>query len=263
MLTSLPSSLRNEVEISAVVPCRNGAEIIADTVQTLDTALQGVTAQIIVIENGSTDDSREVLLNLSATWRGASDLLVLNSTSGLGYAYAAGVLVSTGQIVYLTADDLPFGTDDLISGAPIAGSNIIVIGSKGHPESRIERFWVRSLMTRLFRWLRTLILGTRVADSQGTFILNGNWAREFASGSRETGFLWTTELVYLAEQNGLRIQEIPVTFVPTKRSGPTRIRFMDVYDMFWGLLRIRWNKSENPVAMSQSSLVTYAKGHEA
>ena len=65
----------------------------------------------------------------------------------------------------------------------------------------------------MFRWLREALLHSTVADSQGTIWVDGDWARAFAAVSRESGLMWTVELVLAAEQQGLDVYEVPVSLV--------------------------------------------------
>jgi hypothetical protein len=64
-----------------------------------------------------------------------------------------------------------------------------------------------------FRLLRRILLGDTVGDTQGTFYVDGSWARAFAAHSHESGLLWTTELVAAARAKNLSVREVPVTLI--------------------------------------------------
>jgi hypothetical protein len=79
----------------------------------------------------------------------------------------------------------------------------------------------------VFRWLRRALLHSAVGDSQGTIWVEGEWARSFALVSRETGLMWTVELVLAAEQQGIDVWEVPVRLSEAHDSKPSRFRLRD------------------------------------
>ena len=139
-----------------VVPAYNSALAIEGTLSALASRLDGRDAEVIVVENGSTDGT------------GA----VLRSAKGMGNAYRAGIAASRGARVVLTADDLPFGFDDLEAAEgvdPVV--HPVVVGSKGHRDSDADRALLRGVLSRGFWALRRVVPGMRTLDPQGTFVL--------------------------------------------------------------------------------------------
>jgi len=225
--------------VSAIIPTRNGGAYLAHTLDQLAELDLAGGLEIIVVENGSADSTWEQLQQLKARWNSKVLLKITQSKAGLGNAYLKGVKLSQGDLVYLTADDLPFGTEDLTTAIEWAKEAHIIIGSKAHKASKIDRGLLRGALSQSFRLTRAAILGSAVGDSQGTFIVMGSWIREFATRSHEEGFLWTTELVDSAEQGGLVIVEIPITFYPRESPTGSRVKISDVVNMLTGTFRIR------------------------
>ncbi|WP_194397799.1 glycosyltransferase [Microbacterium atlanticum] len=229
--------------VSAIVPTRNGEDVIVQTA----TALAGVLSaddEVIVVENGSSDSTQEVLEQLAMTWDSPSRLVVVHSAPGLGEALRAGVLASTGRRLLLTADDLPFGFTDLEGFRLLPDDVVVAIGSKAHPASDVTRSWRRTVQSRIFRFLREALLQSRVGDSQGTIWVDGVWARAFAHLSRETGLMWTTELVLAAEQQHLIVREVPVTLSEAHETGTSRFRFADAWQSVVGFTRLAVYKDD-------------------
>lgn len=231
-------------EISVVVPAHNSGELIETTIAELSERL-GERAEIIVIENGSTDDTFARCLHLAEQHRGRGiELRVLQSKKGMGNALRTGVLASHGASVLLTADDLPFGFDDLdhldrLMSALGTSIPVVLVGSKAHRDSKVERGALRGTLTWGFSVLVRAILGIRTRDPQGTLIVDGNLAREVAQHAVEPGYLFSTELIYIAERLGIRPTEVPVRLRPSHRDHQSRITLGDLAAMAIGLLRIR------------------------
>lgn len=245
----VPSSRPEAVELSVVIPAHNSARVIEATVDAFVEYLSGRTAEIIVVENGSTDSTADICARLEAGWtHPAVALHVLTSDKGMGNALRLGVEQSRGDRVLLTADDLPFGFDDLDADAQLAcktgAAPLVAIGSKAHPESAVERGVLRGVMTFGFTSLRRIVLGTRTRDPQGTFIVDGTLLRAVAPQLIEPGFLFTTELDYAVELAGVRPVELPVRLSESHRSEPSRVAFVDVVKMARGLLSLRGRRHE-------------------
>lgn len=239
--------MRSEVtpELSVVVPAHNSGDVIDRTIAELSERLAGAQAEVIVVENGSTDDTLARCLRLAEQW-GCSGvtLSVLQSDKGMGNALRTGVLASHGASVLLTADDLPFGFDDLdqldrLTSAPGTPIPPVLVGSKAHPDSVVERGALRGILTWGFSVLIHAILGVRTRDPQGTLIVDGNLAREVARHAVEPGYLFSTELIYIAERVGIRPTEVPVRLRASHRDHASRLKASDMAAMAIGLLRMR------------------------
>jgi dolichyl-phosphate beta-glucosyltransferase len=225
--------------VSYVVPAHNSADVIADTVEALGKRFAELPAEIIVVENGSSDSTRQVLAELVVKWPAdAPSLRVLTCERGLGHALRTGIVASTGRSVVLGSDDLAFGFDEVDAvermGFP---RDEVIIGSKAHPDSVVTRAFLRTALTGALRLLRRVVLNIHTGDTQGTYVMNGDWARGIAPALGEGGFLLSTEVAYAAHLGGLRVVEVPVRL--RESNHPTRIRIADVANMFIGLLALR------------------------
>lgn len=232
-----------ETALSVVVPTRNGEDVIGGTLDVLGAHL-GPDAEIIVVENGSTDDTAAVLERIAAGWTSAARLVITHSAPGLGNAYRTGVLATRGRRILLSADDLPFGFSDLDVFRRMDPEVVVAIGSKAHPASSVARSRRRSTQSAIFRLLREGLLYSAVGDSQGTVWVDGPWARMFATLSRETGLMWTVELVLAAEQQGIDVWEVPVVLAAEHEQVTSRFRLKDAVNGVGGLLHLAQQKDD-------------------
>ncbi|WP_442575061.1 glycosyltransferase [Microbacterium sp. F51-2R] len=239
----LRRSQDSRVRLSVVVPTRNGADVLDETLATLGDELSA-NDEIIVVENGSTDGTTELLGRIRESWAHAPNLIVTHSEPGLGEALRTGVLTSHGRRMLLTADDLPFGFTDLEEFRKLPDDVAVAVGSKAHPDSQVARSRRRTVQSRIFRFLREALLQSQVGDSQGTLWVDGDWGREFAHLSRESGLMWTTELVLAAEQQGIVVREVPVALSQTHEKGSSRFRLKDAWQSFVGFTRLAVYKDD-------------------
>lgn len=242
----IESTERNKLSqesISVVIPCRNGSNVIEQTILTFSSNLSAKD-EIIVVENGSTDNTRDLLDSLSKSWNHACRLEVLQSAPGMGNALRTGVIASKSSRILLTADDLPFGMTDFVQFNKLTDSTVIAIGSKVHRDSMVSRTGSRELQSRIFRWLRTGFLQSKVGDSQGTIWVDGSWARTFAILSHETGLMWSTEMVLAAEQQGIDVIEVPVELAGNHSQVKSRFDVIDAIKALKSFVKLSLLKDE-------------------
>ncbi|WP_420880711.1 glycosyltransferase [Rhodococcus sp. (in: high G+C Gram-positive bacteria)] len=231
-------------DLSVVIPAHNSGAVLEATVRRFAEHFASSSVEIIVVENGSTDDTAAICAALAADWDTDGVAFVpMTSDKGMGNALRAGALASRGARVLLTADDLPFGFDDVVGADRVEQETgqrpAVVIGSKAHPDSVVDRGLARAVMTRGFALLRRTILGTRTGDPQGTFVVDGDLLRALAPHLTESGFLFTTELDYAVESAGIRPVEVPIRLSDDHRAHASRISVGDVVQMAKGLLSLR------------------------
>lgn len=227
--------------VSYVVAVHNEERVLESTVGRITARLKEFPgSEVLLVENGSTDSSAALVRRLAAA---LSDdqvgVKAAESERGFGHALRRGMELSTGDLVVLTAADLPFGFSDLDNALASFGDQEVVFGSKTHPESSYTTSPTRRVLSWCFHLLRNELLDLGVGDTQGTALLPGEWARLVAPRLQSGDYLVTTEIAVRAERDGLRIREVPVVADDTCRR-PSSVRpLRDSMRMFHGLLRLR------------------------
>ena len=237
--------------LSIVVPAHNSGPRLRETLQQLVRELDRDDVEVIIVENGSSDDTWEIAEELApGSW--GFPVRIFRSEVGLGAAYLKGASEARGEVVLLTADDLPFGVSDIRSWESVGDPSALVIGSKAHPGSVVPRSKLRAVMSWGYRFLRRVILGMTVGDCQGTLFVNRTWLQRHIPLLREHGYLASTEIVHLAQVDRRRVVEVPVVLQAGHERGGTRIRIADVWDMAVGLVRLRRRRHMLRVALKES-----------
>ena len=228
-----------QLRITYVLPVHNQERVIESSVERLLSRLHEFPAsEVILVENGSTDASAELCARLAGS--SADDgvsVTVTQSETGLGNALRRGMAVATGDILVLSAADLPFGFTDLDALLALEPRPRLAIGSKAHRRSRTRISAVRRTMSEAFRLLRFAVLGLRVRDSQGTILIEAQLAREIAPHLRCGDFLISTEIVAWGVRLGATAVELPITY--TASSGSTVSPIRDSLRMARGLFSLR------------------------
>lgn len=232
--------------LSVVIPCYNEAGRIRSTLERIGAYLaeRAWDAEILVCDDGSTDDTQAVVTECAKRLRVPVRLLGHTPNRGKGYTVREGVLASEGDFVLFSDADLSTPIEELDVFMPLltSGHYDVVIGSRGLPESRLQlrqpRY--RELMGRTFNLLVQAIGLRGFKDTQCGFkLFRREVARRLFSMQTVPGFAFDVEIVLLAVLCGYRVKEQPVTWInsPVSRVSP----LWDSFRMLWELTRIRIN----------------------
>lgn len=219
---------------SIVVPVYNEAEFLPTALPKLvsEVASQGQPFEILLIENGSTDDSATVAKQAA----GDSPVRVISlARADYGAAMHHGFSEATGK--WVVNFDIDYFSADFLRVVQEMEAADIVIGSKRDPDSEDRRPVIRRLATRVFNLLLRTILGSRVSDTHGMKAFKNDLVVELNPLVESRADLFDTELVIRAERAEYEIREVPVVVeeLRTARSSLVKRIPRTVY----GLFRIR------------------------
>ena len=129
--------------LSVVIPCFNEAATILDLLERVRSA-PVASKQIIVVDDGSTDGTRELLQGLQA---GDLTVLLHERNRGKGAALATGFAAARGEICIVQDADLEYDPAEypLVIGPIVQGKADVVFGSRfqGAAPHRVVYFWHR------------------------------------------------------------------------------------------------------------------------
>jgi glycosyltransferase involved in cell wall biosynthesis len=230
-----------ELELSILMPCLNEARTLAACIKKAQLFLKehGVSGEVIVADNGSTDGSIEVAENLNAR-------VVRVPTRGYGAALAAGIEAAGGKYVIMGDSDesydfsalSPF-VEKLREGYDLVMGNRFRGGIAPGAMPPMHRYFGNPLLTAVGR------LFFACKDS-GDFYCGLRGFRKKAIQGLELqsrGMEFALEIIIKAEMHGLRITEVPTTLSPDGRDrAPHLRRYRDGWRSlrFYLLMSPRW-----------------------
>lgn len=151
------------MDISVILPVYNEHQNIQLVIDELAEVLVplGQQFEIIAVDDGSTDGSREILENLTKQ-RSYLKTIFFRKNSGQTAAFDAGFSAASGEVIVTMDSDLQNDSHDIPK--MIAKLNEGYDFVTGWRKERQDGFWLRRIPSKIANWLIRKITGTRVHD---------------------------------------------------------------------------------------------------
>jgi dolichyl-phosphate beta-glucosyltransferase len=205
--------------LSVVIPAYNERERLTRFAPGIVEFLQskGQAFEIIVVNDGSADDTAAVARELSKTFP-MLRLIDLNPNRGKGGAVKAGMLEAQGNYVLFTDADqsTPITEVCKLLDAMEHGGYDVAIGSRSMPGARVElpQVWYRALAGKLFGIGTRFFCISGIHDTQCGFkAMKHDVAQKVFPQVTSNSAIFDIEMQVVATREGYRIAEIPVKWV--------------------------------------------------
>jgi glycosyltransferase involved in cell wall biosynthesis len=237
------------LEISVVLPAHNEAELLERSVREVTEGLRSRNRrfEVIVVENGSTDDTVGIARRLSGEFPEVRALTLCEAD--YGRALRAGLLAATGGVVVnFDVDwcDLGF-LDRAVPLVEQPGGPAVVVGSKRTSGSDDTRVFARRMVTTVFFIALRVGFGLRVSDTHGVKAMRRSLLSPLAEQCRFGQDLFDTELILRAERAGLGSAEISVEVVELRPARSSILRRVPRTVIGLGRLRVAfWEETLRP-----------------
>ena len=210
--------------VSIIIPVYNEEELIEKNTERLLEYLGRLTEkhEIILCDNGSTDDTKLLGSLLEARYPGRVKFLSLPKKGVVGLAFRQGVKAAKYQNIISMDMDLSVNLTFIQACMKLLKTNSIVVGSKQVGSQYRPLF--RIIASSVYIFLVRLLLGLSFTDySMGA----KGFRKEDILGyidKIDKGSAYVIELVYWLKKSGKRITEIPVVCFDRRKS---KFNFLD------------------------------------
>jgi len=249
--------LNADLKVDVIIPVLNEAHVLDKSVRTVRQFLrENLPCQwrVVVVDNGSTDETDKVALKLKEEFSDVGFLQL--DLRGRGRALRQAWIQSSADIVgYM---DVDLSTE--LAAVPRAVRALceegcdVAIGSRLMRESQTRRKFKREFISQAYNVLIKGVLWTRFSDAQCGFkFVTREIVERIVPQIKDQSWFFDTELLVLAEKQGYRIKDLPVIWIEDDDS---RVKIgQTAWDDIKGVFRLRrllWSRQFAQTAVTKS-----------
>jgi glycosyltransferase involved in cell wall biosynthesis len=225
------------MKLSVIIPVYNEVESIQVILKRVQA--QKIASEIIVVDDGSIDGTRDVLKGLDG--KKGIRIVLHEHNKGKGAAVRTGMAAAMGDILLIQDADLEYDPRDYATLlAPInEGIADVVYGSRFLGGShRVAMFW-HMVANRMLTFMTNILYNTILTDMETGYKV---FRREILDGMvlHANSFDFEPEFTAKILKRNFRIFEVPITFNPRDYAQGKKIKLHDAFAAVWTLIKYRF-----------------------
>jgi glycosyltransferase involved in cell wall biosynthesis len=224
------------MKITVVIPIYNEINTIEEILKRVEA--QGLAHELVLVDDGSKDGTREYLKNLENTEN--KKVVLHEKNKGKGAAVRTGFEHATGDVILIQDADLEYDPRDYPALLkPIQeGISDVVYGSRflGGPR-KTAMFW-HMVANKLLTFLTNILYDTILSDMETGYKV---FRREVIQNMplHAKRFEFEPEFTAKILKRGYKIYEVPIAFNPRDYDEGKKIGLKDAFEAVWALLKYR------------------------
>ncbi|NWF67875.1 MAG: glycosyltransferase family 2 protein [Chloroflexi bacterium] len=228
-----------KLTLTVVIPCYNEVHTIAQVLHRVQSV--GLANEIIVVDDGSTDGTRDVLASIEAEGSSQVRIIYHERNQGKGAALRTGFKAGKSQIFLIQDADLEYDPRDYpILLKPLEeGIAKVVYGSRflGGPRKAMN-FW--NMVANKILTLSTNILYNAILSDMETCykVFRSEVVKDMMLRAR--GFEFEPEFTAKVLKQGIRIYEVPISYNGREWNEGKKIKWHDAPKALWALVKYRF-----------------------
>ena len=226
-----------DMKLTVIIPVYNEVGNIEETLKRVKAAKKAT--EIIVVDDGSQDGTRDILKNLDGKEK--VRVVLHEKNQGKGAAVRTGMDAATGEILLIQDADLEYDPRDYeqLLRPLEEGIADVVYGSRflGGPR-RVTMYW-HMIANRLLTFMTNILYDTILSDMETGYKV---FRRKVVDGMklRSKRFDFEPEFTAKVLKRHYRIYEVPISFNPRDYSQGKKIKLKDAFEAVWTLLKYRF-----------------------
>ena len=227
------------MKLSILIPAYNEVDTIAEILRRVRAVDTGLEREIVVVEDGSTDGTREILQQEAA----AEDTTVIyhQTNQGKGAAIRTALQQATGDILLIQDADLEYDPreyPDLLKPI-LEDRSQVVYGSRFRGGPHKAMFFWHMVGNKFLTLLTNVLYNTILSDMETCYKV---FTRQVADKLRLRSPRWGFDPEITAQilKMGHRIYEVPISYTGREFHEGKKVSWRDGFVVLWILLKYRF-----------------------
>jgi glycosyltransferase involved in cell wall biosynthesis len=225
------------MKISVIIPAYNEIHTIREIIGRVQAT--GIPDEIVIVDDGSTDGTREILREYNGT--GPVKVVFHERNQGKGAAVVTGIQRASGEVLIIQDADLEYDPREYPNLLKPLDEDLadVVYGSRflGAPR-RTTMFW-HMVANKLLTLMTNILYNNILTDMEtGYKVFRRKVVKDITIHARRFDF--EPEFTAKILKRNVRIFEVPITFNPRDYHEGKKIKLTDAFAAIWTLIKYRF-----------------------
>lgn len=225
------------MNISVIIPVYNEQQTIVEIIRRVQAT--GLVNEIIIVDDGSTDGTREILGSLDG--QNGIRVILHPHNMGKGMAVRTGIKNATQEVVIIQDADLEYNPREYPNLLKPLEEGIadVVYGSRFLGAARRPILFWNMVANKILTFITNILYNNILSDMEtGYKVFRRSVVQDIPLHARR--FEFEPEFTAKILKRNIRIFEVPITFNPRDYSQGKKIRMSDAFEALWALLKYRF-----------------------
>lgn len=222
--------------LSVLIPAYNEINNIQNILEKIGEVK--IPMEIIVVDDGSTDGTRELLNTLKSD---TIKVVFHEKNQGKGGAIRTAIKHSKGDIIIIQDADLEYDPQDYYKLIPVieSGKEKVVYGSRFLNKQNKHSYFSFFLGGQVVTWITNILYFQNLSDEPTCYkVFDAKLLKSIKLNC--TGFEFCPEVTAKIAKLGYKIPEVPISYYPRSISEGKKINWKDGVEAIWVLFKYRF-----------------------
>ncbi len=230
--------MTKSLAVSVVLPAFQLGPVIAANIERVASALSSLSVEIVVVDDGSTDQTLNEARRATSNIPGAS-VISHPVNMGKGQALFTGARVAKGDLIVFLDADLDLPPEQLPALLEGMGDAHVLVGAKRDSMAAGRYPLLRRVLSRLFSLATVGLFGLPVTETQtGLKVFRREVLEVVIPQMRIEGYAYDLEMLVRAQRAGFKLTEAPVELGPGASTASLRAGML--WQMARDTARLQW-----------------------